>query len=105
MNSLLPAPGTGPDLAKADVERQHFQAIGTPANPDGKKAKGRFLYEGSLYYCSAAMGVEAAVVILGDEKTPAHGIGGGILTPAMLGMPFVEKVREAGAKIDVELLG
>ena len=104
MSSLLPAAGTGPDLAKAHVERQHFQAIGTPINVDGKKVKGRFLYEGSLYYCSAAMGVEAAVVLLGGEETPAHGIGGGVLTPAMLGMPFVEKVRKVGTEIEVELL-
>jgi len=105
INSLLPAAGTGPDLAKAQhVERQHFQAIGTPANTEGKRAKGEFLYEGSLYWCSAAMGVEAAVVLLGDVETPARRIGGGILTPATLGMPFVEKMRAAGAKIEVELV-
>lgn len=104
MKSLIPTPGTGPDLATADVERQHFQVIGTPANPEGKRIKGRFLYEGSLYYCSAFMGVEAASVVLGGEETPAHRIGGGILTSATLGMPYIEKLRAAGAQIDVELV-
>jgi len=104
MKSLVPAAGTGPDLATADVERQQFLAIGTPANPEGKRAKAQFIYEGSLYYCSAFMGVQAALVILGNEDTPAQKIGGGILTPAMLGMPFIEGIRQAGAKIDVELL-
>lgn len=59
------------------------------------------MYEGSLYYCSALMGVEAALSILG-EKTYAHEIGGGILTPATLGLPFIERLRSAGLKIQVD---
>jgi len=104
LNSLIPAAGTGPDLATANVERQHFQAIGTASNPENKAAKAQFLYEGSLYYCSALMGVEAALAVLGSEEIPAHNIGGGILTPATLGMPYIKSLRRAGAVIDVALL-
>lgn len=104
LKSLIPAPGTGPDLATAHVERQLCEAVGMPANSEGKSMKAHFLYEGSLYYCSAVMGIEAASVILGSEQVPAHQIGGGILTPATLGMPYIEKLRKAGAQIDVELL-
>jgi short subunit dehydrogenase-like uncharacterized protein len=104
LNTLIPAAGTGPDLATAHVERQHFQAIGTPENPEGKPVKAQFLYEGSLYYCSAFMGVEAASVILGSEDYPARKIGGGVLTSATLGMPYVEKLRKVGAVIDVGLV-
>jgi short subunit dehydrogenase-like uncharacterized protein len=104
LDSLIPAPATGPDLAAAHVERQHFQAIGTPASIDGKPVKAQFLYEKSLYYCSAFMGVEAAAVILGSEDYPARKIGGGVLTSATLGMPYIEKLRKAGAVIDVGLI-
>lgn len=99
---LIPASGTGPDLTTAaDSERQEFVAIGAPSTSKGDKVSARYVYDGSLYYCSAAMGVEAALSILG-EKTYAHGIGGGILTPATLGMPFIERLRNAGIKIEVD---
>ncbi|OBT51291.1 hypothetical protein VE04_06682 [Pseudogymnoascus sp. 24MN13] len=72
---LIPASGTGPDLATAATSRSARS--------------------------SALMGVEAALSILG-EKTYAHDIGGGILTPATLGMPFVKRLRNAGIKIEVD---
>lgn len=98
---LIPPGGTGPDLKEALVERQVFRAIGSPANGSCGKVEAVFSYEGSLYYCSAAMGAEAARVLLGNEKTTAHEIGGGVLTPATLGMPFVERIRAIGAKLEV----
>lgn len=99
---LIPASGTGPDLATAaDSERQEFLAIGAPSKLNGEQVAARYVYEGSLYYCSALMGVEAALAVLG-EKTYAHEIGGGILTPATLGMPFIERLRNAGIKIEVD---
>ncbi|KFY13564.1 hypothetical protein V491_06357 [Pseudogymnoascus sp. VKM F-3775] len=99
---LIPASGTGPDLTTAaDSERQEFVAIGAQSTSKGDKVSACYVYEGSLYYCSAAMGVEAALSILG-EKTYAHEIGGGILTPATLGMPFIERLRNVGIKIEVD---
>ncbi|OBT64338.1 hypothetical protein VE03_06742 [Pseudogymnoascus sp. 23342-1-I1] len=99
---LIPASGTGPDLATAaESERQEFLAIGAPSKSEGGQVSARYVYEGSLYYCSALMGVEAALSILGD-KTYAHEIGGGILTPATLGLPFIERLRNAGIKIEVD---
>ncbi|KFY89419.1 hypothetical protein V500_05705 [Pseudogymnoascus sp. VKM F-4518 (FW-2643)] len=99
---LIPESGTGPDLATAaKSERQEFLAIGTPSKSKGDQVSARYVYKGSLYYCSALMGVEAALSILG-EKTYAHEIGGGILTPATLGMPFIERLRNAGIKIEVD---
>lgn len=99
---LIPAGGTGPDLANAHTERQTFRAVGSPAKGEGKKVEALFKWEGSLYICSAAMGVEAAQSILGNERVPAHKIGGGILTPATLGMPFVERVKNLGATIEAK---
>jgi len=104
LSKIVPSPGTGPDLSKAGMEKQTFCAIGSPAKAGGQKVKASFVYEGSLYGCSAFMGVEAASVILGNEITPAHVIRGGILTPALLGMPYVEKLRNAGVQLLVETL-
>jgi short subunit dehydrogenase-like uncharacterized protein len=98
----IPRAGTGPDLATGHVEKQVFHAVGTQNNDGGAKMEAKFIYDGSLYYCSAAMGTEAALVILGSEKVAAHEIGGGILTPATLGMPFVERLRNMGARLEVQ---
>lgn len=100
---LLPKSGTGPDLATAGAERQEFRAIGSPLGTTGDSVSARYVYEGSLYYCSALMGVEAAFSIIGEEKTSAHDIGGGILTPATLGIPFIERIRNAGVQIEVDV--
>ena len=101
---FIHAPGTGPDLAKTHVEKQTFRAIGNPANDTGNRVGASFSFDGSLYYCSAAMGVEAALVILGSEQSPCHDIGGGVLTPATLGMLFVERLREIGAVVETKML-
>ena len=102
LKMLIPPGSSGPDISKANIERQTFCALGNPASKEGKKVLALFRWNGSLYYCSAAMGVEAAMTVLGTERTPAHQIGGGILTPATLGMPFIERVRNMGATLEVE---
>lgn len=103
LRSIIPTPGTGPDLAKANTEKQTFEAIGTPVSREGRQVKGKFVYEGSLYYCSAMMGVEAARVLLenDDAHVPARQLGGGILTPATLGVRFVERLRDHGVVLGV----
>jgi hypothetical protein len=63
-----------------------FRAIGTPVDVGSSMVEASFSYDGSLYHCSAAMGVEAALVILGYKKAWVDEIGGGILTPSTLGM-------------------
>jgi hypothetical protein len=50
------------------------------------------------------MSVEAAAVMLGGERTAAHGSGGGILTPAVLERPFIKHLRKADGDIQVETL-
>jgi short subunit dehydrogenase-like uncharacterized protein len=99
---LIPPAGTGPDLSTTGVQKQGFHTVGTLANKNSKKVEAKFSYEGSLYYCSAAMGIEASLVILSDEKISTDEIGGGILTPATLGMPFVERLRNIGAVLEVK---
>ena len=101
---VIPTPGSGPDLTTANVEKQTFRAVGNPAAADGRKVEASFVYEGSLYGCSAFMAIEAALVILGGEETPVHRIGGGIMTPALLGVTFAEKLRKAGVKLTIETL-
>ena len=73
LSKIIPAPGTGPDSKTADKEKQTFVAVGRPSDSRGREVRVRFAYEGSLYWCSAMMGVEAAVVVLGGEGEEGEG--------------------------------
>jgi len=101
LKTLIPAPGIGLDLANADVEKQTFRAIGTSRDDGGSNVEASFSYDRSLYYCGAAMGVEAALVIFGMRRYRLM-IGGANLTPATLGMPLVERMRDMGVKLEVK---
>jgi len=46
---------------------------------------------------------EAALSLLKDESM-AKEIGGGVLTPAMLGQAYVDRLGESGFKIETRLL-
>ncbi|KAF2808062.1 uncharacterized protein BDZ99DRAFT_572931 [Mytilinidion resinicola] len=79
-------PGTGPDRVESrKIERAEFRAVGTAEGKKGVAARASFVYEGALVDVSAILAVEAAGVLI--EKR----------------MPFVERLRKAGVKIEVEL--
>lgn len=60
-------------------------------------------WEGSMYRLTGVFAAEAAIT-LSRDKTLAHDLGGGILTPATLGAPFVERLQKAGLKVDLRMM-
>ena len=44
------------------------------------------------------------VLLRGPQDILAQKMGGGVLTPATLGQPFIDRLKEAGVSIDTELL-
>jgi len=70
----------------------------------GKKLEGRIVRKGSLYDTSALLAADAALLILGKEGFVTRGLRGGLLTPATLGNAFVERLRDAGFSIEVNLV-
>ena len=105
LKKLVPAPGQGPSKETASKEAFEFRAVATAdrnvADPD--KAFGRLRYEGSIYYLTGLFLAEAAMVLL-KEKSLTKRLGGGCLTPAVLGQPFIERLTDAGVEFDVEIL-
>ena len=69
---------------------------------DPKRAECRFIWEGSMYHLTGVLLAEAAFV-LARRNTLAHKLGG-VLTPSTFGTPFVERLREAGVKMEVKML-
>ncbi|KAK3636965.1 hypothetical protein LTR56_012625 [Elasticomyces elasticus] len=101
-------PGLGPskDDAKNDyVEWRAVAHADTDIDEPGvpKRAYGRMRFEGSMYLLTGVCLAEAAVTIARDD-TLAHKLGGGMLTPAMLGEPYLERLQKAGLKTEIRSL-
>lgn len=56
-----------------------------------------------MYGLTGAFLAEAAVTISRD-KTIAHDLGGGILTPATLGASYLKRLQKAGLETEVRIL-
>ena len=75
--------------------------VSDPSDP--KRAYGRMRFEGSMYLLTGIFLAEAAVTIARD-RTLAHDVGGGLLTPAMLGVPYLERLQKAGLRTEIRLM-
>ncbi|KAI4147021.1 MAG: hypothetical protein LQ341_001906 [Variospora aurantia] len=91
------APGQGASQAISTEESIELRAVAKAdhgsSNP--RMAMAKFRFEGSLYYLSGVFLAEAAMIILKNDRLVEE-LGGGLLTPAMLGQPFIDRLRDAG---------
>jgi short subunit dehydrogenase-like uncharacterized protein len=71
------------------------------ASPTRSLAKLR--YAGGPYHITAAFLAQGAATILYEEGLVRR-VGGGILTPAVLGQPYIERLRSSGVTIDREIV-
>lgn len=71
---------------------------------DPKRAFGQIRWQGSMYHLTGVLLAEAAITISRNNNTAAHGIGGGVLTPATLGGAYLERLQKAGLKTEVKTL-
>ncbi|KAF5006873.1 hypothetical protein FDECE_6770 [Fusarium decemcellulare] len=104
---LMP-PGSGP--SEKDRQSHFFKyrvvAIADQSDKDGPqpRVEVRFEYQGDPYDFTGMTLTEAALLLL-EGGTPAHERGG-ILTSAMLGEKYVEKLQQprAGVKMEIKVL-
>ncbi|KAL8820606.1 MAG: hypothetical protein Q9191_007481 [Dirinaria sp. TL-2023a] len=104
VQKLVYAPGEGDSKENTRNEAIEWRALAradeNSASP--KRAFGRFRWDGGHYYLTGLLLAEAAMVILRDRKA-GNAYTGGVLTPATLGQPFVDRMREAGVILQVGL--
>ncbi len=99
------SPGQGPQRELANKDVLEYRAIGTADQDTSspKRAVARFRHAGGIYLLTGLLMAEAAMVLLqSDELTKK--LGGGVLTPATLGQPFIDRLRGAGVIIEAEML-
>ena len=108
---LVFAPGEGVSREDAARDTMEFWAVatadeeqvGASKERQPRQAFARFRFEGGMYYLTGLLLAEAAMVMLEDEELVAR-LGGGVLTPAMLGQRFVDRIIKAGVVLETEML-
>jgi short subunit dehydrogenase-like uncharacterized protein len=100
---LSPQPGTGPQLKPGE---RHFVEWKATVAADGAdvsepSALGVMRINTDVYSVCATLVSEAALTLLQvlegkEEGSMAKKLGGGILTPASLGIPYVQRLEKAG---------
>lgn len=105
LKKLIYAPGQGPPKELTKDESIEYRAVGTADqnSPTPKRALARFRYDGGIYYLTGLLLAEAAMVLIQNDGLIKE-LGGGLLTPAMLGQPFVDRLRKVGVIIEADLL-
>ena len=99
------AQGEGPTEENRKKEAFEWRAVATAdtTSQNTKRAFGRFRYDGPAYYLAGLLLAEAAMVILRGEQTMKP-FSGGVLTPATLGQPFIDRMKQSGVILEVTLL-
>lgn len=102
LKKFVNAPGEGTARKIADKDILEYRTIGTAEQDTShpKKAMARLRYEGAVYYFTGLLLAEAAMVILRDEGEIIRKFGGGVLTPATLGQPYIDRLCDAGVIIE-----
>ncbi|KAL1305831.1 hypothetical protein AAFC00_003992 [Neodothiora populina] len=108
LKKLVYQPGQGPSKQDSKHDHLEYRALATvdsEADPsDPKRITARMRWEGDLYYLTGVFLAEGAITLARDETFRAREIGGGLLTPATLGAPFLERLQKAGLVVDVRVM-
>ncbi|OTB08508.1 hypothetical protein M426DRAFT_71260 [Hypoxylon sp. CI-4A] len=102
LRKLVYQPGEGRTKEESASEYIQMQGVATPdiePKPE-KKAWCRAEYKGGLYYLTAIFLTEGARTILQDDL----GLTGGVYTPACLGHGYIERLNDAGFRIETKMV-
>ena len=105
IRKFVPTPGQGPSKESQEKESLEYRAIAIADEngPEPHRAFSRFRWEGGIYYLTGMLLAEAAIVILREDSL-VEKLGGGVLTPATLGQPFIDRLKDAGIIIETGLI-
>ncbi|KAI8684239.1 Sacchrp-dh-NADP domain-containing protein [Fusarium keratoplasticum] len=99
--TLFP-PGTGPSEEQRRGNHFTYRTVAIPDQEGtSRRVEVKFAYQGDPYVFTGVSLTEAALVLL-EGGTPAHQRGG-ILTSAMLGDKFVERLKGPQAGVEIEI--
>lgn len=104
LSRLVTAPGQGPTERAAKEESLELRAVAQVDDRSGRRAMGSFRYKGGMYNLTAAILVEAGMILAKNEELVGR-LGGGYLTPAMLGQHLIDRLKKnSGVDLDVDIM-
>ncbi|CAI6339130.1 unnamed protein product [Periconia digitata] len=104
MLKVVPSQGEGPSEKSQAASSTKWKSIAYSEKNSGTTAVCHMSFDRDMYSLTAITLAEAAMVLLRpDRENWAQKIGGGVLTPATLGHQYVQRVRNAGINIDVDI--
>lgn len=105
LKQYIYAPGSGPRMEDSTNDRVEYRAIATADQdvPSPKRVFGKLKYDGSMYFFTGLLMVEAAMTILDNEEKVKKVSRGGIVTPATLGQEFVDRLEKVGCRIKTQV--
>ncbi|KAL8775285.1 MAG: hypothetical protein Q9209_000292 [Squamulea sp. 1 TL-2023] len=102
-NYHAPGQGASKDATSKDSVELRAVAEADQDVPNPRKAMAKFRYEGGIYYLTGLFLAEAAMVLLENDDLTTK-LGGGLLTPAMLNQPFIDRLRNAGVILESRIM-
>ena len=102
---FVPAPGEGPDLATQKNGRIEMQAVAVADEETAKprRAFGKLTFSGGSYAITGAWLAQGAATIAYNPDL-VRSIGGGFVTPAVLGQTFIDRAESGGVYIETRML-
>ena len=105
IGKMIYAPGQGASREAAKRDSIEYRAIATAdqESTSPQRAFGKLRWDGGNYYFTGVCLAEAAMVLL-KEDALAEKLGGGLLTPAMIAEPFIDRMTSNGMVFMVEMM-
>ncbi|RHZ73845.1 hypothetical protein CDV55_107562 [Aspergillus turcosus] len=104
LRKVVYAAGQGPRKEDSVNDRVEYRAIATADQKTAapQRVFGKFKYEGSMYALTGLLLAEAAMVILEETERVKKVSRCGIVTPATLGQPFVDRLEKVGCHVETQ---
>ncbi|KAL2797538.1 hypothetical protein BJX66DRAFT_86060 [Aspergillus keveii] len=104
VKKVIYAPGSGPTEESGRHDRCEYRAIATPDQNTSKRVLGKLKFEGSMYLFTGLLLAEAAMVIVENEEKVKRVSRGGIVTSAVLGQEYLDRLEKVGCTVETQVL-
>ncbi|KAL4916592.1 Saccharopine dehydrogenase-domain-containing protein [Aspergillus aurantiobrunneus] len=104
VKKVIYAPGSGPSSESGRDDRCEYRAIATPDQNTSRRVLGKLKFMGSMYNITGVLMAEAAMVILENEEKVKRVSRGGIVTPAVLGQEYLDRLEKVGCTVETQVL-
>ncbi|KAL4936456.1 hypothetical protein BDV06DRAFT_205011 [Aspergillus oleicola] len=101
---IIYAPGSGPTNESGRNDRCEYRAVAIPDQRTSKRVLGKLKLEGSMYYLTGVLMTEGAMTILENEEKVKKVSRCGIVTPAVLGQEYLDRLEKVGCQVETQVL-